>query len=117
MDRPWPFSGQVLFSGLFLIIMFCRFCVNKIGLQPDNFPVGCVRVNGKWAQLQVNSLVYCKNSEDISEQTVQTQIRLLLKEQSDLGLHCLSFHRHLLDAFLHCKTKLFTSLEQLQQSF
>ena len=25
-------------------------------------------------------------------QTVQTQIRLLLKEQSDQGLHCLPFH-------------------------
>ena len=26
-------------------------------------------------------------------QTVQAQIRLLLKEQSDQGLHCLPFHR------------------------
>ena len=32
------------------------------------------------------------------EQTVQTQIRLLLQEQSDQGLHCLPFHLHLLDA-------------------
>ena len=38
-----------------------------------------------------------------SEQTVQTQIRLLLKEQSDQGLHCLPFHLHLLDALPHCK--------------
>ena len=44
---------------------------------------------------------------DRSEQTVQTQIRLLLKEQSDQGLHCLPFHLHLLDVLLHCKTKLF----------
>ena len=29
-----------------------------------------------------------------SEQTVQTQIRLLLEEQSDQGLHCLLFHLH-----------------------
>ena len=29
---------------------------------------------------------------DRSGQTVQTQIRLLLKEQSDQGLHCLLFH-------------------------
>ena len=34
---------------------------------------------------------------DKSEQTVQTQIRLLLEEQSDQGLHCLLFHWHLLD--------------------
>ena len=29
--------------------------------------------------------------------TEQTQIRLLLEEQSDQGLHCLLFHLHLLD--------------------
>ena len=30
-----------------------------------------------------------------SGQTVQTQIRLLLEEQSNQGLHCLQFHLHL----------------------
>ena len=30
-------------------------------------------------------------------QTVQTQIRLLLEEQSDQGLHCLLFNLHLFD--------------------
>ena len=34
---------------------------------------------------------------DMSGQTVQTQIRLLLEEQSDQGLHCLLFHFHLFD--------------------
>ena len=34
---------------------------------------------------------------DRSGQTVQTQIRLLLDEQSDQGLHCLLFHLHLFD--------------------
>ena len=34
---------------------------------------------------------------DRSWQTVQTQIRLLLEEQSDQGLHCLLFHCHFLD--------------------
>ena len=29
------------------------------------------------------------------KQTVQTQIRLLLEEQSDQGLHCLVFDLHL----------------------
>ena len=32
-----------------------------------------------------------------SGQTVQTQIRLLLEEQSDQGLHCLLFHLHVYD--------------------
>ena len=34
---------------------------------------------------------------DRSGQTVQTQIRLLLEEQSDQGLHCLLFHFQLFD--------------------
>ena len=34
---------------------------------------------------------------DRSGQTVQTQIRLLLQEQSDQGLHCLLFHLHFFD--------------------
>ena len=37
---------------------------------------------------------------DRSGQTVQTQIRLLLQEQSDQGLHFLQFRLHLLDALL-----------------
>ena len=34
---------------------------------------------------------------DRSARTVQTQIRLLLEEQSDLGRHCLLFHLHVFD--------------------
>ena len=34
-------------------------------------------------------------------QTVQTQIRLLLEEQSDLGLHCLPFRMHHLDSLFY----------------
>ena len=34
---------------------------------------------------------------DMSGQTVQTQIRLLLVEQSDQGLHCLLYHLHLFE--------------------
>ena len=44
---------------------------------------------------------------DMSEQTVQTQIRLLLMEQSDQGLLCLLFCLHLLNTILHCKIQLF----------
>ena len=44
---------------------------------------------------------------DKSGQTVQTQIRLLLEEQCDQGLHCLLFHLHHFDKILfkvwpHC---------------
>ena len=34
-------------------------------------------------------------------QTVQTQIRLLLEEQSDEGQHCLPFRLHLLSSILY----------------
>ena len=34
-------------------------------------------------------------------QTMQTQIRLLLEEQSDQGLHCLPFRLHGLDLLLY----------------
>ena len=34
---------------------------------------------------------------DMSGQTVQTQIRLLLEEQSDQGLHCLPCHLHIFE--------------------
>ena len=44
---------------------------------------------------------------DRSEQTVQTQIRLLLEEQSDQGLHCLQFRLHLLDSLLYGRAILF----------
>ena len=39
-------------------------------------------------------------------QTVQTQIRLLLEEQSDQGLQCLPFRLHRLDSLLYIFRKL-----------
>ena len=41
---------------------------------------------------------------DRSGQTVQSQISVLLEEQSDQGLHCLQFRLHLLDALLKEKS-------------
>ena len=43
-------------------------------------------------------LMFLHFRTDRSGQTVQTQIRLLLEEQSDQGLHCLQFSLHLWDA-------------------
>ena len=40
-------------------------------------------------------------------QTVQTQIRLLLEEQSYQGLHCLPFRLHRLDSLLYGKATQF----------
>ena len=42
-----------------------------------------------------NTVMIPKFRTDQPRQTVQTQIRLLLEEQSDQGLHCLLFNLHL----------------------
>ena len=52
------------------------------------------------------SVIILNIGTDRSEQTVQTQIRLLLMEQSDQGLLCLLFCLHLLNTILHCKVQL-----------
>ena len=49
-------------------------------------------------------------------QTVQTQIRLLLEEQSDQGLHCLPFRLHRLDLVLY-DSHIVQILEWLQEIF
>ena len=54
-----------------------------------------------------NTVIILNIGTDRSEQTVQTQIRLLLKEQSDQGLLCLVFCLHLLNTILHCKIQPF----------
>ena len=52
-----------------------------------------------------------------SGQTVQTQIRLLLEEQSDQGIHCLLFHLHFFDEIPYGLASLFEFQGELQQSF
>ena len=57
-------------------------------------------------QMLTGTVMMLSFRTDRSGQTVQTQIRLLLEEQSDQGLHCLPFHLHLLDALLYDKATL-----------
>ena len=44
-----------------------------------------------------NTVMILSFQTDRSRQTVQTQIRLLLEEQSDQDIHCLQFYLHLFD--------------------
>ena len=53
---------------------------------------------------------------DMPRQTVQTQIWLLLEEQSDQGLLCLPFRLHCLDSLLYGRATV-QILEWLQQIF
>ena len=50
-----------------------------------------------------NTVINLSFWTDMPGQTVQTQLRLLLEEQSDQGLHCLSFRLHRLDSLLYGK--------------
>ena len=47
--------------------------------------------------LTANTVMTQSFRTERSGQTVKTQIRLLLVEQSDQGLHCLLFHLHLFE--------------------
>ena len=59
-----------------------------------------VRIFRKFTVVKKPTIIFLSFQTDRSGQTVQTQIRLLLEEQSDQGLHCLQFPLHLLDALL-----------------
>ena len=48
----------------------------------------------QWPDLSLNDVMTLSFRTDRPGHTVQTQIRLLLEEQSDQGLHCLLFHLH-----------------------
>ena len=48
-------------------------------------------------------VIFLKFRTYISWQTVKTQIRLFLEEQSDQGVHCLYFHLHRKLLFLRSK--------------
>ena len=54
---------------------------------------------------------------DTPGQKVQTQIRLLLEEQSDLGLHCLPFRLHRLDSLLYGRATQFKFESDYNQFF
>ena len=49
----------------------------------------------------LNTVMILSFRTNMPGQTVQTQIRLLLEEQSDQDLHCLPFRMHYLDSLLY----------------
>ena len=61
----------------------------------------------KAAEMNKTTVMILSFRTSRSEQTVQTQIRLLLEEQSDQGLHYLLFHSHLFDEIPKCLASLF----------
>ena len=61
--------------------------------QPDNIN----KVKDSFQGSSRHTLMTQSFLTDKSGQKLQTQIRLLLEEQSDQGLHCLLFHLHVFD--------------------
>ena len=68
--------------------------------------VQCLKI-GKSEIFTCTTVKFLSFRTDWSGQIVQTQIRLLLEEQSDQGLHYLQYCLHLLDALLYGKSSLF----------
>ena len=79
-------------------------CVEQIVVNSYKYDMRKAGLVGD-AQFGVNIGMYTVKilsfRTDRSGQMVQTQIRLLLEEQSDQGLHCLQFCLHLLNALLY----------------
>ena len=85
--------GMAFKGGTSVVVSYCYLFLVSMALFSFTCYVGFVQI-------------LCIGT-DRSQQTVQTKIRLLLKKQSDQGLHCLPFHQHLLDALMQCYIKLF----------
>ena len=66
-------------------------------ISNDVFPLDSKQFNVSKKKIQACNVMILNFRTDRSGQTVQTQIRLLLEEQSDQGLHCLLFHLHVFD--------------------
>ena len=94
-------------------LLYLPILLFDFGTSPQTIPVLLRQDHFKEILCEVSSQkVFYRNNflyigTDRSEQTVQTQIRLLLMEQSDQGLLCLLFCLHLLNTILHCKIQLF----------
>ena len=56
------------------------------------------------------SIITIKNVAARSEQTEQAQIRLLLKEQSDQGLHRLRFHENPKDSVINLYVPIYRNM-------
>ena len=66
-------------------------------LQAADIPISVCFIVDRQNKKSECTVMILSFRTDKSGQTVQTQIRLLLEEQSDQDPHCLLFHLHLFD--------------------
>ena len=83
-------QGQLFEISNFVREPFVRILDVNINKRTDILLIKCEKL----LQCTVMILIFWTER---SGQIVQTQIRLLLEEQSDQGLHCLLIHLHLFD--------------------
>ena len=81
------------------IIKINYFAINKVPEAIFLYRQITVKIKAS-SIVTVTTVIFLSFRTDRSGQTVQTQIRLLLEEQSDQGLHCLQFCLHLWDTLL-----------------
>ena len=107
----WPFCLSSIFSLFFLSLgemARCSCIVIAIGASDQRLQKSEKSIQVVRTELHIlNTVIILNIGTDRSGQTVQTQIRLLLMEQSDQGLLCLLFCLHLWNTILHCKIQLF----------
>ena len=80
-----------------------RILLDEISQKEHGLETNCPStITGISCQLFLwNTVMILSFQTDMPGQTVQTQIRLFLEEQSDQGLHCLPFRLHCLDSLLY----------------
>ena len=81
-----------------LICWFCHEAGSKVTIMILSF-----RTDGAGQTVQTQIRLLLEEQSDQGLHCLQTQIRLLLEEQSDQGLHCLQFHLHRLDSLLYSR--------------
>ena len=74
----------------------------KVPAIPQGVVLWLQTTGAQWPYLIAITVMILSFPTNRSWQTVQTQLRLLLEEQSDQGLHCLLFHLHLFDKIPLC---------------
>ena len=86
-----PLNGNHCYNMLSLQQLLCP----KVPSSPIHCPLYSLHFTFCSLGSMGSTIMILSFRTDRSGQTVQTQIRLLIEEQSDQGLRCLLFHLHL----------------------
>ena len=94
INSSFPIGGHSCLSYLKQILFYLDTKKVKTSMKLAS---NTALVNIMFIKKFLSTVILLSFRTDRSGQTVQTQIRLLLEEQSDQGLYCLQYHLHLFD--------------------